>query len=413
MAAFPTKRVPTLSIAPARSAGPSSWVFPDYGGGSIVNLMSTLRAACGGGDPSVFYPGLAELDPADIARHRTVLLMVFDGMGDAFLQRAAPGGEMHSRRLRRLTSVFPSTTAAAITTFLTGEAPQQHGLTGWFMYLRELAGVYSILPARPRCGGATFSRSGIEPKMIFDSRPFFAGIRRRSIVVTPRRIAHSDYNLSHLGPADLRTYDSLDEFFLTVAMAVREQDDRPKFVYAYWPELDSLGHETGAASVESAAHLAQLDERFACFCRRLAGSDTWVALTADHGMLDCNESRSIELSDHPALAETLILPLCGERRVAYCYVKPERASQFEAYVKEQLGDRAAVVSRTQLLSEGYFGRGPEHSQLRDRVGDYTLLMKDNCVIKDWLPGETRYSHIGFHGGLSADEMYVPLITAAL
>ena len=82
-------------------------------------------------------------------------------------------------------------------------------------------------------------------------------------------------------------------------------------------------------------------------------------------------------------------------------------------MKEQLGDRAAVVSATQLRSEGYFGRGPEHVRLRERVGDYVLLMKDNCVIKDWLPGETRYSHIGFHGGLSADEMYVPLITAVL
>jgi hypothetical protein len=359
------------------------------------------------------YPDLAELDPAEIASHRTVLLMVFDGMGDGFLRRAAPGGEMHSRRLRRLTSVFPSTTAAAITTFLTGEAPQQHGLTGWFMYLRELAGVFSILPARPRCGGATFSRSGIEPKMIFDSPSVFAGIRRRSIVVTPRRIAHSDYNLSHLGPADLRTYDSLDEFFLTVAMALREQDDRPKFIYAYWPELDSLGHETGSGSVESASHLAQLDERFGCFCRRLAGSDTWVALTADHGMLDCEQSRSIELSDHPVLAETLLLPLCGERRAAYCYVKQDRVAEFEAYVRGELGHCVALVPRAQLLSEGFFGRGPEHARLRERVGDYALLMKGDSVIRDWLPGESRYSHIGFHGGLSADEMYVPLITAVL
>ncbi len=38
-------------------------------------------------------------------------------------------------------------------------------------------------------------------------------------------------------------------------------------------------------------------------------------------------------------------------------------------------------------------------------------MKDRFLIKDWLPGEPRYVHIGVHGGMSAQEMYVPLIVA--
>ena len=45
-----------------------------------------------------------------------------------------------------------------------------------------------------------------------------------------------------------------------------------------------------------------------------------------------------------------------------------------------------------------------------RVGDYTLVMKDNHALKDWLPNEKRHVHIGLHGGISDDEMYVPLIT---
>jgi hypothetical protein len=40
-------------------------------------------------------------------------------------------------------------------------------------------------------------------------------------------------------------------------------------------------------------------------------------------------------------------------------------------------------------------------------------MKDNYVLKDWLPGESRYQHIGVHGGVSQAEMYVPLITAMI
>jgi predicted AlkP superfamily pyrophosphatase or phosphodiesterase len=339
--------------------------------------------------------------------------MVVDGMGANFLRRYASGGEIQARCSGTLTSVFPSTTASAITTFLTGEAPQQHGLTGWFMYLSELAGVFAVLPAKPRCGGMSFSRSGVEPKRIFDSRSVFDRIARRSIVVTPRRIAHSDYNLSHLGRAELRTYDTLDEFFLTVAATVRERDGGPKFVYAYWPELDSLAHEHGIGSRESVSHLAQIDERFGRLCRRLEGSDTWLLLTADHGLLDTTEDRSIALADHPRLADLLRLPLCGERRATYCYVKPGRSAEFESYVQGELGDCAAMLSSEQLIAEGFFGMGQPHPRLSQRIGDYALLMKQNHVLKDWLPGEARYQQIGVHGGLSPDEMLVPLITASL
>jgi len=40
--------------------------------------------------------------------------------------------------------------------------------------------------------------------------------------------------------------------------------------------------------------------------------------------------------DHPDLEKTLVLPLCGEPRVAYCYVHPDKTGQFERYVRNEL-----------------------------------------------------------------------------
>jgi hypothetical protein len=40
-------------------------------------------------------------------------------------------------------------------------------------------------------------------------------------------------------------------------------------------------------------------------------------------------------------------------------------------------------------------------------------MQDNYIIKDWLVQEKRYELIGVHGGVSQDEMVVPLIFAEL
>jgi len=136
-----------------------------------------------------------------------------------------------------------------------------------------------------------------------------------------------------------------------------------------------------------------------------------VIVTGDHGLIDSGPDRLIELDRHPDLAATLRLPLCGDRRAAYCYVHPEQRDAFERYVRMHLADCATLVESRTLVEQGYFGLGLPHPRLLERVGDYTLLMQGTWAIKDWLPGERRYAHIGLHGGLSPEEMYVPLVVA--
>ena len=62
-----------------------------------------------------------------------------------------------------------------------------------------------------------------------------------------------------------------------------------------------------------------------------------------------------------------------------------------------------------LLRQGVFGLFEPHPRLADRIGDYALIMRDNYVIKDVLPGEKEKFHVGNHGGVSAEEMFVPLV----
>ena len=62
-----------------------------------------------------------------------------------------------------------------------------------------------------------------------------------------------------------------------------------------------------------------------------------------------------------------------------------------------------------LINAGWFGPPPYHPRLAARVGDYTLVMKDDWTIKDQLPGEKQHRMLGVHGGVSGDEMVVPLI----
>ena len=137
-------------------------------------------------------------------------------------------------------------------------------------------------------------------------------------------------------------------------------------------------------------------------------------LTADHGFVDTTSETRLELGDHPRLADTLVLPLCGEGRVAFCYVDPARRGLFETYVAEELGDVCVAIENRELLAGDYFGLGEAHPRLAERIGHYALLMKENYVLRDRLMGEgDRPVHVGVHGGTSSAEMHVPLVLAEL
>lgn len=377
---------------------------PDYSGGGIANLIASIAAACG---DTPALPTLHALPPAEIAAHRNVILFVIDGLGHEWLLRQGKG--ILARHLRAgITSVFPSTTAAAIPTFLTGLPPAAHGITGWHMYLRELGCALAVFPGRPRFGGASYAKAGIDVRALYGNTPIFDRLAVRSHVVAPKAIARSDFNRAHLGRARLHTFVTLDGMFDAVTGVVRGARDR-NYVYAYWPELDSLGHEHGIGSPAAYGHLEHIEVGFAAFLDGLSGSDTLVVVTADHGMIDAHEV--IDLDDHPAIADDLALPLCGEPRAAICHLRTGRERGFEQRVRETFGDAVTVHRSTDLLRDGWFGPGTPHPRLEQRIGDYILIPNGNRIVRDHVLGEDPPKLIGAHGGITSAEMNVPLIVA--
>jgi hypothetical protein len=381
--------------------------LPDYRGGSIVNLMVSLTEAMGGTAPAS-YPPLRGIDTSAWRSSRSIVLLVIDGLGDAFVR--GTGGALAQHLSGRLTSVFPSTTATAITTFLTGLAPQQHGLTGWHMYFRELGSALAVLPFVTR-GGAPLGKS-IDAAELLGAAPMSARLPVRVHVVAPRRIIHSDFNVAYTNGARRHGFDTLKQMFQILTRLVGEGKTERRYLYAYWPNLDHLAHEQGIASSAAAAHFAEIDDAFGHFLRRIAGTDATVVVTGDHGIVDSDPRHLIALDAHPRLAQMLLVPLCGEPRVAYCYLQPGQGAGLADYVAGELGPYAECHASTALIDQGYFGLGAAHPRLADRVGHYALIMKKRYVIKDWVPGERRHVHIGAHGGVSEAEMYVPLIVAS-
>jgi len=406
----------------------TTWPYrPDYQGGSLLNLMHSLASALG--TPLPYAPlapaiGGKLLDAAgggalDLAGIRQVVLLVIDGLGDDLLARLGPESVLARHRVARLTSVFPSTTASAIPTFLTGLAPQQHGLTGWHMWFAEIDRVLAVLPLTPHDPlpppeppPPQLSAETL-PAQLFPHRPLSARLPGQCFSISPRHIANSVFNRFHSTGSQTLAFTSLPEMFALLEALVRSRDEPdeapPDFIHAYYPDLDGLLHMTGTRHDKVDALFRDLDAAFAASVERLRGSDTLLLVTADHGFIDAPMERLIELDTHPEFAAMLAHPLCGERRVAYAYVKPGQQAAFERYVAAHFAAACRLYRSADFIAEGWFGPGEPHPQLASRAGDYVLLMREDWTIKDWLPGEKRYRQPGVHGGASHQEMFVPLI----
>jgi len=379
--------------------------LPDYAGGCIVNLMQSIATACG--SCGMHYPQLGALTALQLGATRHIVLLVIDGLGQHTLAGHPASPNLQHHTLGSMTSVFPSTTASAITTFMTGLAPAQHGLTGWHMYLEEIGQTLAILPLTPRCEPVKMLPQAL-PMRLFGHQTLYRQLERECWVLAPQSIASSPFNGWYSRGAQSIAYNCLPEMFSRLAGLLHEAK-MPRFIYAYYPDLDTNSHRFGTDSEQVQQILASLDVAFGEFVQDVQGSDSWLIATADHGFIDSPPDRVVSLTDHPQLAALLARPLCGERRAAYCYVSTKRRRAFESYVRQNLGHCVDLRSSNNLIAAGWFGPSPYHPRLASRAGDYTLVMKDNWTIKDWLPGERHYPMLGVHGGISSAEMIVPLI----
>ena len=374
---------------------------PDYSGGSLVNLVASIVAARGG---TALHPTLRNLRAEELGAARNVVFLIIDGLGDNYLARRGAGSELARRRRGSLTSVFPSTTASAITTSYTGRTPLEHGLTGWFTYFGEAGCVSAALPFRSRGDYQSLARRGVTPEQVYVCRSIFESLPGASFVVTYKDIVDSEYNSRHCRGAQRLAYETLDELVAQIEATVKSGAQR-KFIYAYWPVYDMVSHRHGAESAEAFEQFSRIDAAFGTLLSRLEGTDCAVIATADHGFIDSAPEECFELPS--SLASQLRLPLCGERRVAYCHVHSK--NEFMQKAKDWLGERAEVLPSEDLVNEGWFGPGEPHPRFAERIGDVTLLMRGRATVKDWTPGESRHQHIGNHGGTSEDEMLIPLI----
>ena len=379
---------------------------PDYKGGSVLNLLSSIIHAHGGSSP---HPEARVLPASRLADAKTVVLLVVDGIGEEQLGEfldAGRGGHFFGAHARQvLTTVYPATTAAAITTLCTGAAPLEHGILGWHLHLPDLGMVSSILPAQTR----THSPMA-EPE--FDLRAYLAipahlsTTQRKRVCLSYNDIAASRYSRAGTLWHETGSHTSLAELVKnTTSVAARKE---PQLVHVYWPEYDTLCHEHGTQHPITRQHLQAIDEAMGQLVKKLHRHDATLLVTADHGLVDTPMQHRINLARVPGLYDCLAMVPAGDARSVHCFVRPRREADFLQIVETALAAWCVCIAGETILESGLYGPGAEHSALRGRLGDYVLLARDAVAFSAPLWGGDGLGMVGNHGGMSAREMRVPL-----
>lgn len=94
-------------------------VLPNYKN-SILNLINSILKYY---NVETKHNGIDFLDEKLKNNYKNIVLIILDGMGESILNKVVPNGFFKKNQNTIITSVFPSTTAAAMTTYYSGKPP--------------------------------------------------------------------------------------------------------------------------------------------------------------------------------------------------------------------------------------------------------------------------------------------------
>ena len=401
------------------------FLLPDYDGGGLVNVAATVLDLCGArtaADP----PPLRSVDPALLEGVRSVVLILCDGLGSDQLQRVTRSGDMPflARILERAarhdaaqlidaTSIFPSTTAAAITTLNTARTPQEHGNFAYFVWLEEFGAVAQMLRWGPAVHrrGSFFDDRAIDPRAYVKAGSIHRAIRARggrTYVIEPELFRNEAMTRMHAAEASYVGYllPSTLGVRLRDLLEHRPEDDSPLYIYAYWAGVDTAAHWYGPRGPEHAAEAALLDRDLERALGDRVAGDALVILTADHGHASVDPGRLVDLEADLELRALLRNPLAGEPRVVFLHT--DRAEEVKAHLAHAYPGTFFTFDREEAIAAGLFGRG-DPALARRRVGDVLAMLREDRAATVVRVDGQAVLHRGAHGGMTADEMRIPVL----
>ena len=411
---------------------PPQFIRPRYEGGCFADLPGFIK--------SVLLPdATSNLAPAGFAalpqRYRKVIFLFVDSFGWSFFQR-------HGERLpflrrfveqgsvTQITSQFPSTTAAHVTTLYTGQPVGRHGIFEWHVYEPKLDAMIMPLPFSYSGDRApeTLQKSGVPAESFLPVNWLVEDLARQGVASYLSQFhgfAHSTYSRIIGRGASIAPHRTLPEALVNMTVTLQRHGGQAVY-FMYFGQIDTISHDYGPAAPQVDAEIEACFDALERWFQRDAASlpaDTLLLLTADHGQVPTDPATTLYINQQPEFRKLQpmlrtnrqgqMLTPGGSCRDMFIYVKPSALEDAQVLVANMVGERGVVRRVADLIEAGFFGPLPVSDTFLGRVGNLVVLPFEGEAV--WWYEKDRFEQKfrGHHGGLTRGELETPLLLYAL
>jgi len=388
--------------------GYNDFILPDSRRNLLTIYKSLIKMLVSGKPDTGLLKEYSDVDK--------ILFIYLDGVGYEKFKSI-----LHPRikeEVNRLSSIYPTTTANIVTSLTTLSPPQRHAVLEWNLYVPELGLLIEPLPMRTYHSQINdeLCMENISPGKIIMAKRFFKQIRRKGIkIISFLRgyIASNCYSKYLFKDAILYPYINPTDLSYTIRVKL-EEEVKPSIYYIYIEGVDSIRHLYGSNTPQ---YLIDLKYTMKILVENLCsnpikGDDVLLVFTSDHGIVDVKRDNVIFLDKlYPSLKKYVRrdkkgLPLIsGSPRNVYIHVKEGYIDRVFKKLKS-LPINSLILSKDDIIRDLMKNPG---KAAESRLGDIIILPRpDTAIWYRHYRGEMIRT-VGLHGGLSPDEIDIPIL----
>jgi hypothetical protein len=339
----------------------------------------------------------------------------FERFQDApFIKRIAKHGS-----IEKLTSQFPSTTAAHVTTIHTGWPVGQSGVYEWYYYEPQLDAIiapllFSFAGSRNR---DDLNSTGIHAPLLYPRGYFYPELKKMGVkpyVFGIRDYTPSTYSNVVMAGAEQNSFKTLSEAFVNLGLLL-EQQTNPTYVHLYFDKIDTLCHEYGPNALQTEAEIETFLLMMEYYFERIFKGKKRILflMTADHGASEVDPKTTTFLNNEARFMGfenfiktnrkgKLLVP-AGSARDMFLYIHDDRLDEAQSFLAKRLEGKADVVKTESLIADRYFG-DEVSPRFRERVGNLVILSYRYESVWWYEKDKFEQKFYGHHGGLTPQEM---------
>jgi predicted AlkP superfamily pyrophosphatase or phosphodiesterase len=381
---------------------------PQYDEGGFASIPANIRDYC------------------TSEEYDAVVFFLVDGFGWRFfekfqelpfLKRLTKNG-----KVEKLTSQFPSTTAAHITTLHTGLPVGKSGVYEWYYYEPQLDRIIApLLFSYAGDNERDTLKGDIKARKLYPKQTLYQELETlgmESHVFGSREYTPSTYSDMVMKGAELHSFKTLPEALVNLG-SLLQSSKAPTYVNLYVDNIDSLCHKYGPTAPQTESEIEAFLLVMEHFFTRVFNGEKKVLflMTADHGASEVDPQTTVFLNREKSFkrierfikrnqAGDLLVP-AGSARDMFLYVKDDFLDEAQDFLAKRLDGKAEVVKSAWLMENGYFGREIS-PQFRARVGNLVILPYRYESVWWYEKDKFEQRFYGHHGGLTPQEMEIPL-----